>query len=140
MIAFDVNETLLDTRALDPALGGPDVRSAWFALMVQNTFVAALTGGYMDYPTAQRAAAQTLGLDRPDEVSAQMRRLPAHSDVVPALGLLAGFALVALTNSPLDVATEGLEFAGIAGKFDAILSADQVRASFPITRTLARTD
>jgi 2-haloacid dehalogenase len=131
VIVFDVNETLLDTRALDSVLGGADVRSSWFGLMVQNTFVAGLTGGYLDYPTAQRAALKTLGIECEDEVLAQMCRMPAHSDVNAALDRLTGFRLVALTNSPLDVVTAGLEFAGIAGRFDAILSADQIRALKP---------
>jgi len=131
VIAFDVNETLLDTRALDSVLGGADVRSSWFALMVQYTFVAGLTGDYVDYPTAQRAALKTLGIGCEEEVLAQMRRMPAHPDVNPAIDRLKGFTLVALTNSPLDVATAGLEFAGIAERFDAILSADQLRALKP---------
>jgi 2-haloacid dehalogenase len=131
VVAFDVNETLLDTRALDSVLGGADVRSQWFALMVQNTFVGGLTGTYVDYPTAQRAALKTLGVRCEDEVLAQMQRLPAHPDVNPALDLLHEFTVVALTNSPLEVVTAGLEFAGIAERFDAILSADQVRALKP---------
>jgi 2-haloacid dehalogenase len=131
VIAFDVNETLLDVRALDSLLGGADTRSSWFGLMVQNTFVGGLTGDYMDYPTAQRAALKMLGLGREDEVLAQMRRLPAHPDVAEALDRLKDFTLVALTNSPLEGVTAGLEFAGIAGRFDAILSADQVRALKP---------
>lgn len=134
VIAFDVNETLLDTRALDSVLGGADVRSSWFALMVQYTFVAGLTGGYLDYPTAQRAALKTLGIGREDEVLAQMQRMPVHPDVNPALDRLKEFTRVALTNSPLDVATAGLEFAGIAGQFDAILSADQIRTLKPQRR------
>jgi len=131
VIAFDVNETLLDVRALDSLLGGADTRSRWFALMVQNTFVGGLTGNYMDYPTAQRAALKMLGIGHEDEVLAQMRRMPAHPDVDPALDRLKDFTLVALTNSPLEVVTAGLQFAGIAGRFDAILSADQVRALKP---------
>jgi 2-haloacid dehalogenase len=131
VIAFDVNETLLDVRSLDGLLGGADTRSRWFGLMVQNTFVGGLTGNYMDYPTAQRAALKMLGVGREDEVLAQMRRMPPHPDVDPALDRLKDFTLVALTNSPLEVVTAGLEFAGIAGRFDAILSADHVRALKP---------
>jgi len=72
-----------------------------------------------------------LGIGHEDEVLAQMRRMPAHPDVDPALDRLKDFTLVALTNSPLEVVTAGLQFAGIAGRFDAILSADQVRALKP---------
>jgi 2-haloacid dehalogenase len=131
VIAFDVNETLLDLRALDPPLGGTETRKRWFAQMLQIAFVGGLTGNYVDFSTAQRAALEMLGLSGGDEVLAQMRRLPAHPDVEPALDRLAGFTLVALTNSPLDVANAQLEFAGIADRFDAILSADQVRALKP---------
>lgn len=38
---------------------------------------------------------------------------------------------MALTNSPLSVVTEQLEFNGVASRFDAILSADTVRALKP---------
>jgi 2-haloacid dehalogenase len=131
VIAFDVNETLLDVRSLDGLLGGANTRSRWFGLMVQNTFVGGLTGNYMDYPTAQRAALKMLGVGREDEVLAQIRRMPPHPDVTPALDRLKDFTLVALTNSPLEVVTAGLEFAGIAGRFDAILSADQIGALKP---------
>ncbi|ORJ52628.1 haloacid dehalogenase, type II [Mycobacterium simiae] len=134
VIAFDVNETLLDTRALDVVLGAPQVRSTWFALMVHYTFVAGLTGHYVGYPAAQRAALRTLGIGREDEVAEQMRRMPAHADVHAALDRLTDFTVVALTNSPLDVATAGLEYAGIATRFDAILSADHLHALKPQRR------
>jgi 2-haloacid dehalogenase len=131
VIAFDVNETLLDLRALDPLLGGLDARKRWFAQMLQIGFVGGLTGNYIDFSTAQRAALKMLGLEREDEVLAQMRRLPPHPDVEPGLDRLTDFTLVALTNSPLDVVTAQLEFAGIAERFEAILSADQAQALKP---------
>jgi 2-haloacid dehalogenase len=63
----------------------------------------------------------------------QMRRLPPHPDASPALDRLreARLTLAALTNSPLDVAQDQLEHAGLADRFEAILSADQVRALKP---------
>jgi 2-haloacid dehalogenase len=131
VIAFDVNETLLDLRALDPLLGGADVRRRWFGQMLQIAFVGGLTGRYIDFSSAQRAALEMLGLGDKDEVLAQMRRLPPHPDVEPALDRLSAFTLVALTNSPLDVVNEQLAFAGIAPRFHAILSADQVHALKP---------
>ncbi len=131
VIAFDVNETLLDIAVLDPLLGGAEMRQRWFALMLQNSFVGGLTGDYIDYPSAQRAALTMLGLGRAEEVLAQLRRLPAHPDVAPALERLSDFTLVALTNSPLVSATAALEHAGIAGRLDAILSADDVHALKP---------
>ena len=44
VIAFDVNETLLDLRALDPCFevlfGAAGLRAQWFAQMVQLAFVS----------------------------------------------------------------------------------------------------
>ncbi len=145
VLAFDVNETLLDLAALDPlfenAFGDRAARTQWFTQMLQLAFVGGLTDRYVDFPTAQRAAlamlAQQTGtrLDADDgsRIAAQMRRLPAHADAAPALDRLeaAGFRLVALTNSPEDVARDQLENAGLAQRFDHILSADEVRALKP---------
>jgi 2-haloacid dehalogenase len=145
LIAFDVNETLLDLRALDPlferAFGDAGLRAQWFAQMLQLSFVGAVTGSYVDFPSAQRAAltmlAETTGtqLDRDDgeRIVDQMRRLEPHADVAPAFDRLAEteLPLVALTNSPLEVARDQLAHAGLADRLRAILSADQVRALKP---------
>ena len=57
-----------------------------------------------------------------------MRTLPPHPDVAPALDRLreGGLTLCSLTNSSLDVSRAQLTNAGIADRFEAILSADQV--------------
>jgi 2-haloacid dehalogenase len=145
VIAFDVNETLLDLGALDPlferAFGSAALRAQWFAQMLQLSFVGGLTGRYVDFTSTQRAAfamlAESTGA-RPDDdaaerILAEMRRLPPHDDAAPALDRLreAGLTLAALTNSPLDVAGDQLTHAGLADRFHAILSADQVRALKP---------
>jgi 2-haloacid dehalogenase len=145
VIAFDVNETLLDLGVLDDvfaaALGDSALRAQWFSQMLQVAFVGAITGRYVDFTTAQHAAlamiAERTGVAL-DEAAAQrivgaMRALPAHGDVPDGLSRLrdGGFTLATLTNSPLDVADEQLRNAGLHGHFDAILSADQVRALKP---------
>ena len=60
VIAFDVNETLMDLSALDEPFealfGSPALRPQWFALMLQLSFVGGLTGRYVDFGAAQRAA------------------------------------------------------------------------------------
>jgi 2-haloacid dehalogenase len=145
VIAFDVNETLLDLSGLDPlferAFGSSDLRAQWFAQMLQIGFVGGLTGRYVDFPGAQSAAltmlAETTGTDLDpadrERIIDQMKRLPAHPDVAPALERMreAGLTLATLTNSPLDVARDQLAHAGINEHFDAILSADQVHALKP---------
>jgi 2-haloacid dehalogenase len=142
VLAFDVNETLLDLGALDPlferAFGSAAVRREWFGQMLQLAFVGGLTGRYVDFSAAQRAALEMLAERHgaePDteEIVAAMRTLPPHPEVPAALDRLraAGFSMAALTNSPLDVAQDQLRNAGITDRFDAILSADQVRALKP---------
>src|SRR5215208_2526298 len=108
VIAFDVNETLLDMGALDPhferAFGSAGVREQWFGQMLQLAFVGGLTGQYVDFGTAQRAAlamlAERHGVEPPtDAVAATMRALPPHPDAAEALDTLraAGLPLAALT-------------------------------------------
>jgi 2-haloacid dehalogenase len=133
IVAFDVNETLLDLSVLDDLLGGAEARAQWFSLMLQLAFVGAITDRYVDFSTAQRGALAMLGHsdDQADEVLDRMRRLPPHPDAAPALDRLKTLKLAALTNSTLDVARAQLENAGLADRFDAILSADEVKALKP---------
>jgi 2-haloacid dehalogenase len=133
VIAFDVNETLLDLSPLDELLGGTEARIRWFGQMLQVAFTGGLTGRYVDFTTAQRAALQMVGHGDEEAVLERMRRLPPHADAAPAHDRLraGGLTLCALTNSPLDVARAQLEHAGLAERFDAILSADEVQALKP---------
>ncbi len=134
VIAFDVNETLLDLRALDPLFGDVARRKRWFAQMLQIAFVGIITDQYIGFADAQRAALEMLGEDAdPDAVAATMRSLPPHPDAAPALDRLreGGLTLCSLTNSLLDVSTAQLESAGLADRFEAILSADTVKRLKP---------
>jgi 2-haloacid dehalogenase len=142
---FDVNETLLDLAALDDRFerlfGDRGVRQAWFGQLLQSAMVATITGAYSDFGTIGRAAlemtAARLGVELSDDdreaVVGGMTRLPAHPAVPGALDRLAvgGLRLAALTNSTERVATAQLEHAGIADRFQAVLSADAVRRLKP---------
>jgi 2-haloacid dehalogenase len=145
VIAFDVNETLLDLRALDAPFqqlfGSADARAEWFAQMLQLSFVGGLTGEYVDFTTAQHAALNMVARRRDQSLSDEtahgivegMSSLPPHPEVPDALARLAATPLrvVALTNSVQDVAEAQLRNAEIARHFDAIISADAVRALKP---------
>lgn len=134
VIAFDVNETLLDLRALDELFGDAARRRQWFGQMLQLAFVGVITDRYVDFSTAQRAALAMLPeAPDPDDVAGAMRSLPPHPDAAPALDRLreAGLTLCSLTNSTLDVSTAQLTHAGIADRFEAILSADTVHRLKP---------
>jgi 2-haloacid dehalogenase len=109
--------------------------------MLQLAFTGGLAGSYVDFSSAQEAAltmmAEIHGAELTtatrDSVRETMRSLPAHPEVDGALAALRASpsALVALTNSPLDVAGAQLTNAGLAHHFDAILSADTVQALKP---------
>ena len=145
LLAYDVNETLLDLAALDEpfarAFGDPSLRPTWFQLMLQIAFVGGLTGRYVDFTSAQQAALTMLARrtrtdlapEAADDIVGAMRELPPHPDVPPALADLqdAGFRQVTITNSPLDAARAQLAFAGIDDAFEDILSADEVKALKP---------
>lgn len=140
VIAYDVNETLLDLSALDApfadVLGDAALRPAWFGTMLQLSFVGVITGRYVDFTTAQHAAlrmvAERAGRDLSDEgaerIVGGMQRLPPHPEVQGAIARLrdAGLRQVTITNSPLEVARAQLEFAGLDGLVDDVLSADEV--------------
>jgi 2-haloacid dehalogenase len=145
VIAFDVNETLLDLRALDPAfedlLGSAALRGQWFAQMLQLSFVGGITGEYVDFSTAQHAAlrmlAQRVGRsvtsDQASTMVQQMTSLPLHPEVAQALKALrhTPLKLVALTNSPQAVAEAQLMNVGVHSYFDRVISADSVRRLKP---------
>ena len=145
VIAFDVNETLLDLRALDPhfvrVFGDAAIRPLWFAQMLQLAFVGAITGEYIDFTTAQRRALRILATRRgvtladadASAIAAEMTSLPPHDDVRPALERLGrtGATIVALTNSPAAVADAQLRNAGIRDRFAHAFSADAVRRLKP---------
>ena len=97
IVAFDVNETLLDLSVLDEpfreAFGSDAVRRAWFAQMLQLSFVGGLTGAYVSFTQAQEAALSMIasqhGLDlTPADAKTmvdRMTRLPSHPEVPAAL-------------------------------------------------------
>ena|SRR5258706_11371 len=142
---FDVNETLLDLRALDPqfarVFGDAGVRQTWFAQLLQNAFVTTITGPYRDFGTLGAAALDMVAARRgmsipPEEKQAilgGMRQLPPHPDTRHGLEHLrqAGLRLVALTNSTAQVAEAQLAYAGLSGYFERIFSADAVQRLKP---------
>ncbi len=138
VIAFDVNETLLDLGALDEPfeilLGSAALRPQWFMLMLQLAFTGGLTGRYVDFTTSQRAALAMLAeregvpltASDIDGLVCRMSSLPAHPEAPGALAALARtrLRLVALTNSVQHVAEAQLAGAGLSDSFETVLSAD----------------
>ncbi|HET7142597.1 MAG TPA: haloacid dehalogenase type II [Anaerolineales bacterium] len=145
LIVLDVNETLLDLKALDPhfdrAFGYVSARTSWFDTVLRNSLVATITGQYDDFGKIAGASldmtAQQNNVDLSDKdravILASIRSLPAHMDVAPGLEKLksAGFRLFTLTNSPPHVVEAQLQNANLSGYFEKSFSVDAVRLFKP---------
>ena len=126
-LVFDVNETMLDLRALDPQFerifGNARVRVEWFSLVLRNALTLTIVDQYEDFGSvaaaslAMVAATHEVELTAEDRtsISSTMMQLPPHADVEPSLHRLrtAGLELTALTNSPPDIANAQLANAGL---------------------------
>jgi 2-haloacid dehalogenase len=142
---FDVNETMLDLRALDPLFSGwfgdAAARREWFAQTLHFALTLAATREFRSFGEVGRAALITLANRRqahlPEDAFDQLRgeliRLPVHQHVAPALEQLraAGFRTAALSNNPLPVLREQLEHAGLTALFDEVMSVDEAGALKP---------
>jgi len=145
VIVFDVNETLLDLRALRPqferVFGDGDALYRWFGQVLQSTLLSVVTGPYSDFSKVGRSALEMVAarngvaLSEADAraILGGMRTLPPHPDVLPAMQRLkdAGFRLAALTNSPPALADAQLTNSGVAPHLDRILSVDAVHRLKP---------
>lgn len=145
VIVFDVNETLLDLKALDPhfqrIFGDANVRQHWFQQVLQTSLVVTVTDSYVDFgqvaaaALAMTAARQGVTLSEDDRKSilGTIRTLPPHPDVIESLELLqsAGLRLATLTNSPPHVVEAQLQNAGLSAFFEQSLSVDSVRRFKP---------
>jgi 2-haloacid dehalogenase len=144
-VVFDVNETLLDLRALDVhfarIFGDATIRTEWFWLVLRNALTLTVTRDYHDFVAVGRASLQMVAEARdvvlaPDDleaVSATMAALPPHGDVDRNLARLAtaGTTVAALTNSPRPLAVTQLTNAGIIDHFNEVLSVDTVERFKP---------
>ncbi len=136
---------MLDLRALDPqfarVFGDASVRQIWFTQMLQNAFVATITGPYRDFGTIGAAALEmvaarrgvTVTQEEKKAILSEMRRLPPHPETQDALERLrqAGLRLVTLTNSTAQVAEAQIGNAGLSKYFEQIFSADAVQRLKP---------
>ena len=148
VLVFDVNETLLDLRALaapfENVFGDGAIFSQWFAQVIQSALLTVVTGPYQDFVQVGRSAldmlAERRGLVLDDEqrnlILGTMRTLPPHPDVIPALEILkdAGFRMAALTNSPPQLAEAQLTHAELTPFMERIMSVDAVQSLKPAAR------
>ena len=118
IIAFDVNETLLELSALDShfqtIFGDPEIRREWFEQVLKLAFVSTIVGSYSHFGAIGRAALlvveerrkKLLSEEQRLDILQTMRNLPAHPDVKEGFRRLRdrGWRLVALTNATLEAA------------------------------------
>lgn len=140
LIAFDVNETLLDlepVRAnLEGIFGADPPMGEWFARLLHGSLVANTLGQFRPFgDIAAEALINIAGrrgllLRAEDALAAlePMSRLPPHPDVVPGVRRLAGAGkrMVALTNGSRQVANAQIQNAGLAGYLERVISVDEV--------------
>jgi 2-haloacid dehalogenase len=145
VIVFDVNETLLDLRALDPVFAhlfnDAAARQEWFSQLLQSALVATVTDAYRDFGATGMAALDMVATRRGRSLSGDdrqalrdgMRSLPPHPEVRESLERLrdAGLTLATLTNSTAEVGEAQLANAGLRDLFTQVLSADEVKRLKP---------
>jgi 2-haloacid dehalogenase len=140
VVVFDVVPTLLDLAPLRSEIaalfGSADPFGEWFARTLHGTLVADHLRRHRPFDLiaaevlVTTAALRGLALD-PDRAAAALgtlRRLPTHPDVPAALDTLAGagFRLAVLTNGSPDLVTAQMAASGLAGRFEALISVDEI--------------
>lgn len=140
VVAFDVNETLLDLRPVRAALveaGQPDhLLTSAFSRTLATGFAATVTGTWCRFRDAFDAALAGLtDLDAAarSRVADAFGELAPHPDVEPALRALSesGVQAITLTHGSPGVAEAALERAGVAPLVARSLSSETIRAWKP---------
>ena len=140
VVAFDVNETLLDLSPVAVALveaGQPaDLLPVVFGRALHTGTAATVAGVWLPFRAAVESALAQL-TDLPDAGRARVAdtflELVPHPDVEPALRRLraAGVRVVTLSHGSPGVAEAGLERGGIAPLVERTLTSETVRAWKP---------
>ena len=149
ILVFDVNETLLDVKALRPhferIFKDGAVLKEWFAQMLLYSQSVTQTGDYVNLGKLAHAALQMVAeihqthLTEEDisGVMTDIESLPPHSDVLESLHRLDkdGFYMVALTNSGEPVAKQQIKNAGLEDMFERVFSVDAISKFKPAVET-----
>ncbi|MBV8828500.1 MAG: haloacid dehalogenase type II [Acidobacteriaceae bacterium] len=144
-ILFDLNGTLLDTRALAPVLRKIFGRRLsvhdWFSEVITYAMATTLAGDYRPFPTIALAVLEKEAYKRGialtdahvEKMRKALRSMPAFCDVKPALRRLgrSDIRLGILSNSPESSMGEQLKRAGLDGYFDKTFSVDAVKRFKP---------
>jgi 2-haloacid dehalogenase len=140
LLVFDVNETLSDMAPMGDRFAevGASPHSArwWFAGVLRDGFALTVNGVNPSFAEVASVVLRTVlggeqldrGIDEAvDHIMGGLGALSLHPDVVPGIDALAesGFRLVTLSNGSTSIAQRLLDEAGIAHRFERLLSVEQ---------------
>ena len=140
VVAFDVNETLLDIAPVGAALSeqgsSADQLPAVFSRALLTGFAGAAVGAWFPFRAAFEASvAQVTGLpaDACSRVADSFMELSPHPDVEPAFRRLtdAGVRIVTLSHGSPGVAEAGLTRGGLTALVERTLTSESIRAWKP---------
>jgi 2-haloacid dehalogenase len=145
LIVFDVNETLLDLRTMEPTFarifGDKRDMRLWFANFIMYSAALTVAGCYVPFTdigaAVMKMLADTRGIKiteaEKQELKDKFSTMPPYPEVPAALGKLraAGFRLFTLTDNLLEVQTRQLEHGGIVDFFERRFSADGAKHHKP---------
>jgi 2-haloacid dehalogenase len=149
LIVFDVNETLLDLRTMEPTFkrifGDEKDMRLWFSNLVLYSLALTLGKSYVPFTDIGAAVlkmmADTQGITISDsdkkELKEKFSTMPPYPEVPGALRKLrdAGFRLFTLTNNLVEVQARQLQQGGIADLFERCFSIDSVKQYKPSPET-----
>jgi 2-haloacid dehalogenase len=151
LIVFDVNETLLDLRTMEPTFerifGDKRDMRLWFASFIMYSAALTVAGCYVPFTdigaAVMKMLADTQGIKITEadkqELKEKFSTMPPYPEVPAALRKLhdAGFRLFTLTDNLLEVQTRQLEHGDIVRFFERRFSADGVKHHKPSRQAYA---
>lgn len=143
LLAFDVNQTLLDMTPVRQRIG--ESTDVWFSKLLHASLVANHLDAYRPFDEIGVDVLLAVAAARGDELTreaaeglvAGMNDLPAHPDVHDAFERLAqrGLDMVVLTNGSTATAHLQMENAGLSPLLRRVISVDEVRRFKPAPET-----
>jgi 2-haloacid dehalogenase len=135
---FDVHSVIQRCDALFPGKG-PALSQLWRAKQLEYTWLRSLMGRYEDFESITRAAlryaCRALALDWSEPAEGALmdeyRRLAPYPEVPAALEALSGHRLAILSNGSPAMLDAVVRNAGLASRFQAVLSVDPLRIFKP---------
>ncbi|WP_158971911.1 haloacid dehalogenase type II [Paraglaciecola sp. L3A3] len=145
VILFDINETVLNLKSLQPkfteAFGSEEALSLWFSKLLHSSTVCVVTNVHTNFAKLADVMLESVAANYQLKLSESKRtellsafaNLQAHSDIKGALSKLRenGFKTVAFSNSSLSLISSQIKNAGLTSLFDEIISVEETGSFKP---------